>query len=82
MKIIGVSAGVVGLASNIDRMVKAIMEKTGEDYEFLKLNDINYSACKGCSWLCARAVRMIAVSFPVIPFLLEYNPSTISVPLL
>lgn len=54
MKIIGVSAGVVGRDSNIDRMVKAIMEKTGEDHEFLKLNDINYSACKGCSWLCAK----------------------------
>ncbi|MBC8498625.1 flavodoxin family protein [Candidatus Bathyarchaeota archaeon] len=54
MKIIGVSAGVVGHDSNIDRMVKAIMEKSSDDHEFIKLNDLDYSACKGCSWLCAK----------------------------
>lgn len=54
MKIVGVSAGVVGRDSNVDRMVKAIMEKTGYDYEVVKLNDLTYSACKGCSWLCAK----------------------------
>jgi NAD(P)H-dependent FMN reductase len=54
MKIIGVSAGVVGRESNVDRMVKAVMEKSSDEYEFIKLNDLNYSACKGCSWLCAK----------------------------
>jgi multimeric flavodoxin WrbA len=54
MKIIGFSAGVVGHDSNIDRMVKAIMEKSGYDSEFVKLTDLNYSACKGCVWLCAK----------------------------
>ncbi len=53
MKIIGFSAGVAGHCSNTDRMVKAIMEKSGYDSEFVKLNDLNYSACKGCVWLCA-----------------------------
>ena len=53
MKIIGFSSGVVGRESNVDRMVKAIMEKTGHEYEFVKLNDLNYSACKSCVWLCA-----------------------------
>jgi len=54
MKIIGFSAGVVGHDSNIDRMVKAIMEKSGYNSEFVKLTDLNYSACKGCVWLCAQ----------------------------
>jgi len=53
MKIIGFSAGVVGRDSNVDRMVKAIMGKTGYESEFVKLTDLNYSACKGCVWLCA-----------------------------
>ena len=53
MKIIGFSSGVVGRESNVDRMVKAIMEKSGVEYEFVKLNDFNYSACKSCVWLCA-----------------------------
>ena len=54
MKIIGFSAGVVGRDSNTDRMVKAIMEKSGYDSEFVKLNELNYSTCKGCAWLCAK----------------------------
>ena len=53
MKIIGFGSGVVGRESNVDRMVKAIMEKCGYDFEFVKLNDLNYSACKSCAWLCA-----------------------------
>jgi len=53
MKIIGFSAGVTDRDSNVDRMVKAIMEKTGYESEFVKLTDLNYIACKGCVWLCA-----------------------------
>ena len=52
MKIIGFSAGVVGHDSNTDRMVKAIMEKSDYESEFVKLTDLNYSTCKGCVWLC------------------------------
>ncbi len=51
--IIGFSAGVTGSASNVDRMIKEIMGQTGYDSEFVKLTDVNYSACKGCVWLCA-----------------------------
>ncbi|MBT6605665.1 flavodoxin family protein, partial [Candidatus Bathyarchaeota archaeon] len=54
MKIIGFSAGVVGRDSNTDRIVKSIMEKSGYDPEFIKLTDVDFSACKGCSWLCAK----------------------------
>lgn len=54
MKIIGFSAGVVGRDSNTDRMVKSIMERSGYDSEFIKLNNFNFSACKGCSWICAK----------------------------
>ena len=53
MNIIGFSAGVVCRDSNVDRIVKAIMEETGYKSEFVKLTDLNYSACKGCVWLCA-----------------------------
>lgn len=54
MRVLGVSAGVVGRESNVDRMVRALIEKTSEDHDFIKLNDLNYVACKGCSWLCAK----------------------------
>jgi len=54
MKIIGFSAGVVGRDSNVDRIVKEIMDETGYDAESVKLTDVDYSTCKGCVWLCAR----------------------------
>lgn len=53
MKIIGFSAGGTGKETNTDRMVKAIMEKSGFESEFVKLTDLNYSGCKGCVDLCA-----------------------------
>jgi len=54
MKVIGFSAGSVGREGNIDRMVKAILEKSGHEAEFVKLADLNYSGCKGCVQLCAK----------------------------
>ncbi len=54
MKIIGFSAGSTGREGNIDRMVKAILEKTGHEIEFVKLTSLNYSGCKGCVQLCAK----------------------------
>jgi hypothetical protein len=35
-------------------MVKAIMDKSGHESEFVKLTDLSYSGCKGCVWLCAK----------------------------
>ena len=54
MKVIGFSAGSAGREGNTDRMVKAILEKSGHDVEFVKLTDLNFSGCKGCVQLCAR----------------------------
>ncbi len=54
MKIIGFSAGSVGREGNVDRMVKAILDKSGHDAEFVKLTDLSFSGCKGCVQLCAR----------------------------
>ena len=54
MKVIGFSAGSVGREGNVDRMVKAICEKSGHEVEFVKLPDLTYSGCKGCVQLCAR----------------------------
>ena len=54
MNVIGFSAGCVGRDGNIDRMVKAILDKSGHEVEFVKLADLSYSGCKGCVQLCAR----------------------------
>ena len=54
MKVIGFSAGGAGREGNVDRMVKAVLEKSGHEVEFVKLTDLNFSGCKGCVQLCAR----------------------------
>ena len=54
MKVIGFSAGAAGREGNVDRMVKAILDGSGHDVEFVKLAELNYSGCKGCVNLCAR----------------------------
>jgi NAD(P)H-dependent FMN reductase len=54
MKVIGFSAGSMGREGNVDRMVKAILEKSGHEVEFVKLTDLSYSGCKGCVQLCAK----------------------------
>jgi NAD(P)H-dependent FMN reductase len=53
-KIVGFSAGAVGRMGNVDRMVQALLEKSGAETEFVKLADLSYSGCKGCVQLCAR----------------------------
>jgi multimeric flavodoxin WrbA len=53
MKVIGFSAGSVGREGNVDRMVKAILDKSGHEIEFVKLTDLSFSGCKGCVQLCA-----------------------------
>ena len=53
MKVIGFSAGSVGREGNVDRMVRAILDKSGHEVEFVKLTDLSFSGCKGCVQLCA-----------------------------
>jgi len=53
-KVIGFSAGGTGRAGNVDRMVQAILAKSGQEAEFVKLADLTYSGCQGCVHLCAR----------------------------
>ena len=56
MSILGFSAGAVGREGNVDRMVKAILDRSGHDTEFVKLTDLTYSGCKGCADQCAEPV--------------------------
>jgi NAD(P)H-dependent FMN reductase len=35
-------------------MVKAVLQKSGHEAEFVKLADLNYSGCKGCVQVCAK----------------------------
>lgn len=39
---------------NVDRMVKQVLESSGQPYEFVRLSDLTYSPCKACVHLCAK----------------------------
>ena len=54
MGLIGLSTGTTGKESNVDRMVQAILEQSGQPYEYVKLTDLTYSGCRGCVHLCAK----------------------------
>ena len=54
MRIIGFSSGATGKMGNVDRMVQAVMAKTGWESEFVKLTDLSFTGCKGCVDLCAK----------------------------
>ncbi len=67
MNVIGFSAGVTGRESNVDRMVKAILERSGCDCEYVKLTDLTYSGCRGCVQLCARP-RVCKLEDDLLPY--------------
>ncbi|MCF8078376.1 MAG: hypothetical protein K9K88_03760 [Desulfobacterales bacterium] len=53
MTILGFSASAVK-NGNVDRMVQAVLEKSAESYEFVRLSDLNYSPCRACPHQCAK----------------------------
>lgn len=67
MKIIGFSSGAGGRECNTDRMVKAILDKSGAETEFVKLTDLTYSGCKACVQLCAKP-QVCVLEDDLLPF--------------
>ena len=51
--IVGLSGSPV-LDGNTDRMVKAILEQSGQDHVFVNLSTLRYDPCRACAHLCAR----------------------------
>ena len=51
--IIGLSGSPI-LNGNTDRIVKAILEQSGQDHVFANLSTLRYDPCRACAHLCAR----------------------------
>lgn len=52
MAILGFSSSPVK-DGNVDRMVQALLEKTGKVTEFINLTELSYGPCRACTHLCA-----------------------------
>ena len=53
MAIVGVSGSPI-VDGNTDRMVKALLEKSGKDHVFINLSTLRYDPCRACAHLCAK----------------------------
>ena len=52
MAILGLS-GSPKKGGNVDRMVQAVLEKSGKEYEFVNLSGLKFDPCRGCVHICA-----------------------------
>ncbi len=52
MTVLGFSSS-ANIGGNVDRMVQAILIKSGETYEFYNLTQLSYGPCRACVRLCA-----------------------------
>ncbi len=51
MKILGFSSSPIK-GGNVDRMVQALLGKSGKMTEFINLSELSYSPCRACAHLC------------------------------
>jgi len=52
MAVLGVS-GSPKVGGNTDRMIKAVLEKSGKETVFINLSTLRFDPCRGCCHLCA-----------------------------
>jgi multimeric flavodoxin WrbA len=50
--VLGVS-GSPKVGGNTDRMIKAVLEKSGKETDFINLSTLRFDPCRGCCHLCA-----------------------------
>ena len=53
MAIMGVS-GSPFPGGNVDRLIKAVLKKSGKETTFVNLSELSFKPCRGCAHLCAK----------------------------
>jgi multimeric flavodoxin WrbA len=51
--IVGFSGSPI-VTCNTDRLVKAVLEGSGQDHTFVNLSSLRYDSCRACAHLCAK----------------------------
>jgi multimeric flavodoxin WrbA len=67
MAILGIS-GSPRAGGNTDRLVRAVLEKSGKDSHFINLSRLRFDPCRGCCHLCA-PTSMCGVKDELHPYL-------------
>lgn len=69
MAIIGISGSPI-VGGNTDRIIKALLEKSGREYKFVNLSTLKYSPCRACAHNCA-TTNMCGVKDDLWPYLAD-----------
>lgn len=67
MAILGIS-GSPKTGGNTDRMVRAVLQKSGKETDFINLSTLRFDPCRGCCHLCA-STSMCGVKDELHPYL-------------
>ena len=67
MTVLGISGSPI-VEGNTDRIIKAILEKSGKETVFLNLSCLHFDPCRGCCHLCAKT-NMCKVKDELHPYL-------------
>ncbi|MFC1780686.1 flavodoxin family protein [Planctomycetota bacterium] len=67
MAVLGVS-GSPKVGGNTDRMIKAVLEKSGRETDFINLSTLRFDPCRGCCHLCA-STNMCGIKDEIHPYL-------------
>ena len=67
--IIGISGSPI-VGGNTDRMIKAVMEKSGRENKFINLSTLKFSPCRACAHHCG-TTNVCGVKDDLQPYLLE-----------
>lgn len=69
MAIVGISGSPIS-NSNTDRMIQAVLGKSGKETKFIKLSKLNYAPCRACAHLYA-TTNMCGVKDELQPFIAD-----------
>jgi multimeric flavodoxin WrbA len=75
MAIVGISGSPI-VGGNTDRIVKALLAKSGKETRFINLSTLNYSPCRACAHLCA-TTNMCGVKDELQPYIAEVRDAEV-----
>lgn len=75
MAIIGISGSPI-VGGNTDRIIQALLEKSGRDSKFINLSTLRYSPCRACAHLCG-TTNMCGVKDDLQPYLADIRDAEV-----
>jgi multimeric flavodoxin WrbA len=75
MAIVGISGSPI-VGGNTDRIIKALLEKSGKETKFINLSTLKFSPCRACAHLCG-TTNMCGVKDDLQPYLADIRDAEV-----